>query len=862
MADTRALRLFAVAAHGWLVPGVEARIRAVLATGALEASTHPDEVALCRRQVARAGRGPRGRQVVAQAVAHEWFVRMAVLAFLQARGWEEAPLETTDELTQAWRRWQARVPGLVDLDPLTDLLVPSDLATQGGPWQRTRAVLAADGCERVELLGWLHQHFHSSRRRAVYGALATTRADAVQLGAVTQVFTPDWVARTLLDNSLGRHLGVLDLPYALEPADGAEPVDDSAAADLSVLDPACGTGLLLTHAFDLLYAGARTAGLGTEAAVRKTLGQLHGLDIDPGVVRIAALALTVKAWEQLGGPQAPGAADLPHPDVRTLQTVSFSAAQLRLLPRVATEEEARVAFWNTWGDAGVFGSLVRPDPDATEVAASLLDDAEVLAGLGPDIAHSAGLVVAQNRAVLARHHVVVANPPYLGTRHMGDRLRALAAEHYPVSKGDLATMFLERTLEMCHKGGHAAVVASESWFFTTRTRRVRDLLLAAGHLRTAVCVDASAFGVRVNTVVSVIERGGDARPVVFTRVGRTDLADGPPSSLPAPGRPVLRRDLALFGRVPDRVLVMDLPESLFVLYAKGDLLGEVVDLRQGMATTNNARFLRRWWEVPAEEIVRDHHRGDGRNAIWVPYNKGGSAVRWWGNQEYVVRWEDDARELREVRPDSAVEDRDFFRGSVSWSNIGRNGVQFRRYPPGFVFDVAGMSAFAPDATTELNLLGWLNSPLVRTAMDVLAPTLNYQVGDVARLPVPDLATAGDAERVRELVRLTRGLWAQEPTSWEYAGHPVLLRSESTPLERAEAHVAERDATLRRIARLEQESANHWADAVETLTGVEVHERAPGQATVRPTLTPREYLAQAEHEREHGPRSLIGSLAGR
>src|SRR5690606_29309202 len=178
-------------------------------------------------------------------------------------------------------------------------------------------------------------------------------------------------------------------------------------------------------------------------------------------------------------------------------------------------------------------------------------------------------------------------------------------------------------------------------------------------------------------------------------------------------------DPAAFDRVPGEVFAFDMPPALLALYEAGDVLGTRFLTRQGMATTDNERFVRYWWEVDPSDIDRGHSPGSG-NPTWVPYNKGGTPTRWWGNQLQVVLWKDDAAQMRAVRAKS-VNEANFFRSSVSWSNIGAGGAQFRLYPPGFVFDVAGMSVFADSEDAQLNLMGYLNTEVVRRGLDVLAP---------------------------------------------------------------------------------------------------------------------------------------------
>ena len=313
---------------------------------------------------------------------------------------------------------------------------------------------------------------------------------------------------------------------------------------------------------------------------------------------------------------------------------------------------------------------------------------------------------------------------------------------------------------------------------------------------------------------------------MFTRVGSEAMRDGAPRSIPVGGAPVYRRDLGVFRRVPGRVYAFDMPEQLLALYEDGHVLGDVIDTKQGMATTDNGRFVRFWYEVSVQDVGRRHDRSAALNPGWVPYNKGGTPVRWWGNQEHLVRWKDDARELAEIGAKSINQER-FFETSVSWSNIGKSGALFRLYPPGFVFDVAGMSAFAPDENVRLNLLGYLNSDVAREGLDVLAPTLNYQVGDVARMPIPDLTAGADADRVRRMIELAHETWRERETSHEFTASP-LLKERDAMLDDCTGACLTRKAEQRvTLARLEMESSAYWSGVLASVTGVEA-EPSPGR----------------------------------
>jgi hypothetical protein len=586
--------------------------------------------------------------------------------------------------------------------------------------------------------------------------------------------------------------------------------------ELKVIDPACGSGHLLTYAFDLLYAIYEEEGYApTDIPGLILTNNLFGTEIDPRAGALAAFALTMKARSK----QRTFLDKRVKPNICVIEPVSFTDDELDLLVRPGGDHHEEAGFWNQFRDADVLGALVRRGSQLTWSLANHLahldDGGDIYLA---DALERADRVVTQAAMLTDRYDVVVANPPYLGTRHMGARLRDLASANFPVTKGDLCTMFLERSLDLLKPGGLAALVTSESWFFNSTFEATRTLLAGRSALRSAVCIDSLAFGVRLNTVASVLELDGKPGEAVFTRVGADTIRAGSPRSIPLEGEAVHRLPLEIFNRVPGGVYAFDMPEQLLALYERGCVLGDVIDTKQGMATTDNGRFVRYWYEVDRADIGRDHHRSARGNPGWVPYNKGGTPVRWWGNQEHVVRWKDDGRELIEIGAKSINQTR-FFETSISWSNIGKGGALFRLYPPGFVFDVAGMSAFAPDEHVRLNLLGYLNADVVREGLDVLAPTLNYQVGDVARLPVPDLGAGEDADRVRRMIALARAGWAERETSHEFVTSPLLAATGDTLADRVATYMAAKAERAADLTRLECESSEYWSSVLTSVTGV-------------------------------------------
>ncbi len=885
--ETAPLKSFATWARTALIREVTARIAVVLAPASPERVEQPSTVVALENAVNTAGDGYKGRATVADRVAYTWFNRIIALRFMDANGYtgigvvspqsgleagqpeilaeakrgnfdSEVVIPKTREnvtgllagtrrsadpqgeaygllLADYCRHWNRSMPFMFEREgDFTELLIPANLLADGSVLNRVGAVLTAGVCKDVEVIGWLYQFYISERKDEVFaGFKKNKKAGPDEIPAATQLFTPHWIVRYLVENSLGR-LWMLNRPssrlvnqmdYYIAPVDEeTDFLKIASPEELKVIDPACGSGHMLTYAFDLLYAIYDEEGYApTDIPGMILANNLYGAEIDPRAGALAAFALTMKARAR----QRTFFGRRVEPSVCVLQPVSFTPEELGFLLTSGGDRPEELAFWNQFAHADTFGSLIQPHP---ELAARLgqhvadLDDAGDL--LSAEVLQRAERVVKQAKYIAPRYAVVVANPPYMGTRNMGGRLREFADEVYPNSSGDLCTMFIDLSLNLVTRSGLAALVVSESWLFNSTFENMRADIVRRARPLLIACIDKSAFGVRLNTAASVLRRSGGRTKSQFFRVSMDVIGSGSVSQLPPAGEAVYAVEIESFGRVPGGAFIFDMPAPLLSLYGDVPTIGEKLQVKQGLATADNGRFVRYWWEVSRGRIAfgqtsSDHAQRSGRR--WFPYNKGGTPVPWWGNQDHVVNWDNDGRDIRAFgtedggRPRSAVRNPDFyFRSTVTWSNIGSGGARFRLIPPGFIFDVAGMSAFAKSETDRLNLLGYLNSAILRRGLDVLAPTLNYQVGDVARLPL--LSGGDDHERVAELVRLTRAKWADSETAHEFQNQPLTRFGHDNLKAVVSAHRSEGERQCADVAYLERASEEYWSERVAHASG--------------------------------------------
>ena len=847
--DTKPLERFATWARRELINSVDAQATAVLAAGSIARSERAEVVKKLEAEIVG-----HGRQHVVDKVAYTWFNRIIALRFMDARGYTDAGVvspaqgqthgqpeilsdakrgnldadvvantrtadaiiglldgtrRSTDAegeayallLTEYCRYWNKPMPFMFEREgDYTELLVPANLLADGAFLARAREVLTEDVCDDVEVIGWLYQFYISERKADVFaGFKVKQKAGAEQIPAATQLFTPHWIVRYVVENSLGR-LWMLNRPksravdqmdYYIAPVD-QEPtfLKIGGPEELSVLDPACGSGHMLTYAFELLYAIYEEEGYAPAEIPSLILTHnLHGTEIDHRAGSLAAFALTMKARAKDRQFFSRGV----DPKIRVIDPILFEPDEIDLLLTNGGDHHAEEAFWNQFRNADTLGSLIRPDVEFTERASSALlalkDQEETLYGATLARAYS---VIEQARALGRKYSVVTANPPYMGSKNMDARLSQFATDKFPDSKADLFSMFIERCLEFLPDGGYLGLMTPFVWMFISSYEQLRKRLIDQDSVSSLIQLEYSGFdGATVPICTFVLRRGHSEGVGTFVRLSdfvgsavqgaraleivSADRSRRAGQSTTGMERHLYRIVTSEFSKLPGSPIAYWLSDAMREAFARGRSVSEFADPRQGLATADNNQFLRSWWEVSAVRksltcASRDDAEASG--ARWFPYNKGGEFRRWWGNQQHLVNWEHDGREIKAFgtenggRKRSAVRNpHTHFQASVSWSDITSGAPAFRSYPPGFLHDVTGMSVFG-DLSQRARLISFLNSSVATALLRVVAPTLHAQIGDISLLPVEEYETP--AAVLDALVVVARDDWDDREVSWDFS----------------------------------------------------------------------------------------------
>ncbi|KXP14869.1 BREX-1 system adenine-specific DNA-methyltransferase PglX [Tsukamurella pseudospumae] len=686
------------------------------------------------------------------------------------------------------------------------LLVPADLLAPTSVRERAVTVMDDDACATVEVVGWLYQFYNSDLKDEINKAKVPI--DAAELPAVTQLFTPHWIVRYLVENSLGRlwlrsrpNSALREhMPYFVEPIEGQPDtgITVESPEEIRLVDPACGSGHMLTYAFDLLFHIYEEAGYARTEIPQKILTHnLRGLEIDSRAAQLASFALAMKAREKDRRFLTRKVDGAPvRPDIVRIEPLTFDGDDVELLARGLCRDDraALESLLQAFVYADTFGSLIRVDPVGMAVLRRILTDAEQSDGADTTFEARREVLVRARRLYRQadaleddQYHVVVANPPYLGSGNMGGQLSDFAKARFPETKADLYAMFIERNAELARPSGSVAMVTMQSWMFLTSYRKFRARLPEWGHIVTMAHLGARGFdsigGEVVQTTAFVVDiasrRTGNGQ---FFRLVEGRSEEEKRSCLVqannAQGDARIRfvSSMNEFEAVPESPIVYWLSDGLRSSFHSHSLLGSVANVVNGLTTGKNERFVRQWHEVAISRFTsKCLSEEDSRNVEfrWFPYNKGGQFRRWFGNMSEVVDWQDAGRRIESFGHSFPRSRSFYFRPSISWSKVGTGDTSFRYFPPGFVFDVAGMSIFPEQGISFSHLLGYLNSTCASETVAALSPTINVEAGQVRNLPVIADVLDDVCECVDRLVSIFRSDWNARECSWDFVSHPTI-----------------------------------------------------------------------------------------
>ncbi len=763
-----------------------------------------------------------GHEALRDRAAYTWFNRIVAIRFMDACGWlpsrmrmlsradgshgSEAVENALDvEITTAdtdriaelkmagldeplWRYlFVAQCEELADCLPgvfervggAMELLLPQGLMMADSVVGKLNAVLTdEDWREGVTVLGWMYQYYNADVKDEFFKS--KRKAAAADIAPATQLFTPEWIVRYMVENSLGR-LWMLNNPgsslrermeYYIEPdAEHEDFIRISSPEEITLCDPACGSGHILVYAFELLFHMYEERGYREREIPELILTKnLAGMEIDSRAAQIAELALAMCAREHdrrffRRGVRA---------DVTVLSSIPLGEDELPGNKKLAEE----------LSHLGEIGSLLNPSEDEIDelkaAAASCSDD--LFAATAKTKLESA---VAICEKLSRRFICVVANPPYMGSSSFNPFMSKWVKKNYPDVKSDLCTCFIERGFNLTKDRGYAAMVTMQSWMFLGSFEKMRSSLTGGKTIVSMAHLGPRAFdaigGEVVNVTADVIYNGRAACEGAYVRLVDINGSEAKRLKLLEAIRDpdcgwFYRRDADIFKQIPGAPIAYWAGGGILSAFKSNPAVGTRASLQAGITTGNNDLFIRAWWEVQLSKFDRECSSINEvqTTTCWYPCNKGGSYRKWYGNRDNVMNFSVTGQlEMKKQSGFRPVSLDDQFRPSISWSDVTSDRNSFRVNGGHSLFEHAGSCAFIADDNL-LPLIAYLNSSAASVMLRMINPTLNCNAGVVSRLPLLGLGEEGRISSMAELaIELSKTDWDSFETSWDFKRHPLL-----------------------------------------------------------------------------------------
>ena len=676
---------------------------------------------------------------------------------------------------------------------------------------------------QVEIIGWLYQYYNTEPKAAAFAKNGKITKE--EIPAVTQLFTPDWIVRYMVENSLGR-LWVEGHPecglkenwkYYLEEAQQEPEVQVKLAEirkeyaalnpeDIKLIDPCMGSGHILVYAFDVLMQIYESAGYSQRDAAKSILEHnIYGLDIDDRAYQLAYFAVMMKARQYnrriLNGENSCHVYAIQESNSINRAHLKYFGAGLDDIEKNAAKMQME-GLLDTLTDAKEYGSILNVESYNWDllrqfVAAEDTDGQISMDSVGvEDTAEQLNRLIDIGETMAQKYWVTCTNPPYAGTGDLNSKLNSYIKKHYADSKSDMYAVFIERCVLFTNAVGFQAMITQHSWMFQSTFKKLREKILTKSIINM-VHLGARAFDEIAGEVVqttSFILRGKLVENYIakFSRLlkyaGEAEkekhflLGEDEYSAIPSK-----------FLTLPDMQIAYWVSSKVIDLLSSEDCIANYGSALSGLSTSDNERFLRIWEEVAYNNISFNYDSCestlDGRYK-WVPHNKGGSFRRWYGNRDYVVNWRNDGEEIKiavvnnPTDPDTTSWSRrifnwnKFFKQGISWSDVATGKLACRFIPAGAIFNATGPTFFANDRNNEKYLLALFNSNVFQEFLNLVCPGLHYNTGPISKLPVIFAKQEIITAYAESNIEMSQKDWDSFETSWDFKKHP-LLRNVST-----------------------------------------------------------------------------------
>lgn len=684
------------------------------------------------------------------------------------------------------------------------LLFPNNLLKEDGVLARLVSDIDEDSwSDQVQIIGWLYQYYIQMPKDELIHAKKQYKNDDVPF--VTQLFTPDWVVRYMVENSLGNYYLKMNPTTELYKNwqyfiknNSTENSNNKKLEDIKIVDPCMGSGHILVYAFDLLISFYEEFGYSSRDAVISILkNNLYGFDIDQRAYQLSYFALMMKARSYNRRVLTQNI----RPSIYCIESKTLDDEFIESVSNGNDLVQTNLKkICSIYSNAYVFGSLLDVtslDINELNTLNRYLDDylkqdtGDLLSLLNKQkIKEEVKPIIQCILALKQKFDCVITNPPYLNSSLMPVELKNFLNKNYNDCKSDVFAAFIKKCIQITNKDGYLGMITPYVWMFISSYEKLRSYVLSNINISSMIQLEYNAFEAACVPVATFVFHNTEER----YKGNYIKLSDfkGADNQAPKTIEAINNHECGYyyetssenFSKIPGSPIAYWVSSKLISAFQDGRPLSPVCRPTQGLATGDNGRFLRLWFEVCNQNIsfgCTSCGDSSARATRWFPYNKGGDFRKWYGNSDYVLNWEKDGFEIRNFKDEKGKlrsrpqNTQYYFNESASWSKISSGPISFRYKPSGFVFDVAGTSVFSDSHELLLYILSLCNSNTIMIMLKAISPTLNYEVGQIASLPV-----IMNEEKKIDIINLTNNTinlskfdWDSYETSWDFTVHPLV-----------------------------------------------------------------------------------------
>ncbi|GAA3657972.1 BREX-1 system adenine-specific DNA-methyltransferase PglX [Asaccharospora irregularis] len=708
------------------------------------------------------------------------------------------------------------LPGMFQkLNDYTELLLPDGLLRDDSVIDvMISEIPEEDWKEQVQIIGWLYQYYNTEPKDEVFSRPKSEKIQKEDIPAATQLFTPDWIVRYMVENSLGR-LWIEGHPddelkenwkYYIEEAEQEKEVEEQLSKirkeyeeikpeDIKCIDPAIGSGHIGAYLFDVLIQIYESYGYKRRDAVSSILeNNIYGLDIDERARQLAYFSLMMKARQY--DRRFLSRRNIPQPKIYAIEESNFFKTEngknvIEYFANGDNDLKKDIdSIIEDMTDAKEYGSITVVNPVNFEAIYSRFN--EIRKDMSINMYGLLALehllpLVEQAEVLSSKYDVVVTNPPYMGSSGMNPKLSKYVNKNYKDSKSDLFAVFMESCKEMTKNNKFQAMITQHSWMFLSSFEKLRKKIqnidiVNMAHLGPRAFEEISGEVVQTTSFVFRNKYVSNYKGTYIRLIEANSQDTKENMFLSGNERYFISQNN--FKNIPGIPIAYWASANIIKDFEIGTLMEEMLDVKQGLATADNNRFLRLWHEVTQEKCKFDSKNAEDlieSKKKWIPYNKGGQRRQWYGNYDYIVNWENDGVEIKNFK-DSKGKLRSrpqntgyYFKEAITWGLITSGGFSIRYRTPGGIHDVSGMSAFYNGKANLKYILGLMGTSISNYIFKMLNPTINLQVGDFKNFPVIIDKKLENIviEKVAKCIYLSKLDWDMHETSWDFEKSPLL-----------------------------------------------------------------------------------------